>query len=373
MAGAEAEAATVAEVGLLGPLIAIGVAAVVATAPITVLATTFGLLAGGIVGLPLLMGFLGDEVNDLMNDLRIMAQTIATAALPMAQQFLAMLTPLIPTITELGLELVQWFADRLPTMLPIFTQIVTILVGAVFGLAQAWGHLVDWFMANWPLYSASLKSLFDQIGTGIHFVTPLLGLMGAMFQALGPVIQFVRDHADSLKPILYAVGALLVVVAASAALTVAALLLLVAAITAIAAALSAAVNWVKDAVEWLGYLIDKAGGAANAVRGLASAISGLPGVGGVLGGVLDRLTGGRASGGPVFPGGVYTVGEDGPETLVMGAGGGFVVPGRGAGGGATTYNLNVTVSPLANPAEVGRQIVQAIQEYERRGSMSWRQ
>jgi hypothetical protein len=43
---------------------------------------------------------------------------------------------------------------------------------------------------------------------------------------------------------------------------------------------------------------------------------------------------GRASGGPVIPGGVYTVGENGPETLVMGASGGNVIPNSGQGGGA---------------------------------------
>jgi hypothetical protein len=42
--------------------------------------------------------------------------------------------------------------------------------------------------------------------------------------------------------------------------------------------------------------------------------------------------GGRASGGPVVPFGVYTVGEAGPETLVMGARGGYVVPSGGSGG-----------------------------------------
>jgi TP901 family phage tail tape measure protein len=43
---------------------------------------------------------------------------------------------------------------------------------------------------------------------------------------------------------------------------------------------------------------------------------------------------GRASGGMVVPGGIYTVGERGPETLVMGGSGGNVIPnGGGMGGG----------------------------------------
>jgi hypothetical protein len=43
--------------------------------------------------------------------------------------------------------------------------------------------------------------------------------------------------------------------------------------------------------------------------------------------------GGRAAGGPVWPGGSYTVGENGPERLTMGRGGGYVTPLGGRGGG----------------------------------------
>ena len=39
----------------------------------------------------------------------------------------------------------------------------------------------------------------------------------------------------------------------------------------------------------------------------------------------------RATGGPVWPGSTYTVGEEGPETLVMGSSGGFVIPNGGGG------------------------------------------
>jgi tape measure domain-containing protein len=47
---------------------------------------------------------------------------------------------------------------------------------------------------------------------------------------------------------------------------------------------------------------------------------------------------GRASGGPVRAGGIYTVGENGPETLIMNRnGGGMVVP-------TNNYNFNMTVN-----------------------------
>lgn len=44
---------------------------------------------------------------------------------------------------------------------------------------------------------------------------------------------------------------------------------------------------------------------------------------------------------------------------------------RGSGGGAT-YNIQVDVAPGTNPTDVGRQIVEAISQYERRNGASWR-
>lgn len=52
----------------------------------------------------------------------------------------------------------------------------------------------------------------------------------------------------------------------------------------------------------------------------------------------------RASGGPVMPGNVYTVGEQGPETLVMGARGGYVIPNSGS----------VSVSNMASTRRIER-------------------
>lgn len=86
------------------------------------------------------------------------------------------------------------------------------------------------------------------------------------------------------------------------------------------------------------------------VKLLQSAIGGL-GLGG--GGGSDPLGvsaqfgtfgGGRASGGPVLPGMRYNVGENGPETLVMGRQGGMVIPNRGggsSGGGQMPVQVNI--------------------------------
>lgn len=75
---------------------------------------------------------------------------------------------------------------------------------------------------------------------------------------------------------------------------------------------------------------------------------------------------GKASGGSVYPYGVYTVGERGPETLIMGSRGGYVVPnqsqdfrglqlGGGAMGGRSISinmgGLNI-MQPNATPAQI---------------------
>jgi hypothetical protein len=55
----------------------------------------------------------------------------------------------------------------------------------------------------------------------------------------------------------------------------------------------------------------------------------------------------------------YSFGERGPETVTP-------------GGGGKTYNINVSVPMGAHPAEVGRQVVGAIQAYEQGNGARWR-
>jgi hypothetical protein len=49
--------------------------------------------------------------------------------------------------------------------------------------------------------------------------------------------------------------------------------------------------------------------------------------------------GGRARGGPVYPGQTYLVGEEGPELLQMGNRGGSVIPNDAMGGGSVQVNI----------------------------------
>lgn len=69
----------------------------------------------------------------------------------------------------------------------------------------------------------------------------------------------------------------------------------------------------------------------------------------------------RAGGGPVLPGQPYTVGERGPETLVMGSSGGTIIP--NGGGGVT--NIYVTAPLGSDPAAFARAIDEALMARQR--------
>jgi len=77
------------------------------------------------------------------------------------------------------------------------------------------------------------------------------------------------------------------------------------------------VGWLQNAVNWL-----------HATSQASSSVSQLG-------------SSGRQHGGPVFAGGVYRVGESGPETLVMGSGGGMVIPGGGSS--STTHATSIHI------------------------------
>lgn len=66
----------------------------------------------------------------------------------------------------------------------------------------------------------------------------------------------------------------------------------------------------------------------------------------------------------------YSFAERGPEVVIPGNW--IAQGGGGAAPAGPTYNINVTASPLAHPGEVGRQVVYAIQAYERGSGTSWR-
>jgi hypothetical protein len=90
----------------------------------------------------------------------------------------------------------------------------------------------------------------------------------------------------------------------------------------------------KPASDELGAWLLKTGGQVSALdRDAIMALGHLAALTGIDPGrnvyASDEYIGDRASGGPVMPGGSYTVGENGPERLLMGSRGGYVLPNRG--------------------------------------------
>jgi phage-related minor tail protein len=102
----------------------------------------------------------------------------------------------------------------------------------------------------------------------------------------------------------------------------------------------------------------------NAIFGGATGASG-GGLGATLGGLLGGLLGlpGRATGGPVSPGGAYVVGERGPELFVP-TSSGSIAP-AGGGGGTRDVRVAITVNAGAGQAagalqQSSRQVARAV-------------
>jgi hypothetical protein len=72
-----------------------------------------------------------------------------------------------------------------------------------------------------------------------------------------------------------------------------------------------------------------------------------------------QYMGGKQHGGPVEPFTAYTVGEAGPETLVMGSQGGTVIPNGGTVGGNVTVNLTLNSTVPYSPGQ-GQQLAAVI-------------
>lgn len=91
-----------------------------------------------------------------------------------------------------------------------------------------------------------------------------------------------------------------------------------------------------------------------------------------VGSIFDN----NATGTRSYRGGMTWVGEDGPELLRLPSGSSVTSSGQsmmsGAGGGGSNYTINVNVAPGADMVQTGRQIVEAIRQYERRSGALWR-
>ena len=89
-----------------------------------------------------------------------------------------------------------------------------------------------------------------------------------------------------------------------------------------------------------------------------------------------KLPKGYAAGTSNASRGWHVVGENGPEMLFF-RGGEKVIPAgriRGSDGASApvVFNINIAPTPLARPADIGREVVAAIRQYEKGSGSSWR-
>lgn len=77
------------------------------------------------------------------------------------------------------------------------------------------------------------------------------------------------------------------------------------------------------------------------------------------------LSGARANGGPVAPGGAYLVGERGPEILRMGRQGGTVVPNEAIGGVGITLAPSIHIDARSDQAQVAQLVAAGMAQAQR--------
>lgn len=79
---------------------------------------------------------------------------------------------------------------------------------------------------------------------------------------------------------------------------------------------------------------------------------------------LSPYGGGRYSGGPVAPGTAYTIGERGPETLVMGNQGGMIIPNGGVSYGGV--NITINAGTTNDPGTLAKLVFGKLQQLQGR-------
>jgi hypothetical protein len=254
-----------------------------------------------------------------------------------------------------ALRLSDWFEKRLPVLSPVVSAVFGVLGRIVQGAGQAIGHFVDWIIANWPAIQSTMAPVLASIGQAFQTVTGFLRdhwsqiqtVAKSLAEQLGPAIKDIVRHSEGLRDILIVVGFILLAAAAAIVIVVTAAVVLASWFLRAWDAASSFAGGVKDLI---GHLAGLAGGAIGnaigAIEGafnrvknavgnvidflgkMAGAIQNMPAIGGIAGAIAHRQ-----GGGPMVPGNVYKVGEAGPETVIMGRSGGYVIPDGGGAAG----------------------------------------
>jgi tape measure domain-containing protein len=246
---------------------------------------------------------------------------------------------------------------------------------------------------------------FRAVAQGVAEAWPMVeGLAAAFWAQLQPALVVIAQHSDQLKAVLLglvaAVGIVIVIIAAAILVTVQ----LIAAFFLAKDQLDRAINGMNAAVGSFASAVGSGIGAAIAwFQGLPGRVQGAVGnLGGLLYGAGQAVVQGFVNGIESMAGAVASkvqsivtgpidaarnaLGIHSPSTVFEGIGRNVVegfargldspMPlGVGGSSSSRTVNYNmggVSVAPFSNPADVGRMVVQAIQEYERRNGPAWR-
>lgn len=146
------------------------------------------------------------------------------------------------------LRLSDWFLARLPAFLPVVETVFGGLGRFLMFVIEQGGRLADWTITHWPQIVATIASIWTSIQQGWALVGPVLASFKDALAGLAPVFTFIKDHAENLKPVLVALGFVMVAMVVIFGAVVIAGALVVAALVGIATAVTMLVNWVKS---WL--------------------------------------------------------------------------------------------------------------------------
>ncbi len=297
-------------------------------------------------------GALADLVTVLFTKIIPAAVDIATKFGEFATKVLTDVGPsVVGFVGQLGELWTTITTKIIPTILDLATRVweggLNKAVGAAYtvigSVITVLGDLVNWITGNETVMEI-LRSAADLIGTAFGLVAD--GITGTV-DFLGKLGDKIRANTDAMN-FLSTVGNL------------------------IADGFKAAFGFISDVIT----SIQTAIGLADELTGKTSGKTVSKAETGAIGNVLSfinplageafkGITGTRAAGGPVLPGGSYLVGEQGPEILRMGGQGGSIIPNSG---GLSMSGVTINVSGAQDPAAIARDILQSLKrEVDRQG------
>jgi hypothetical protein len=248
-------------------------------------------------------------------------------------------------------QLIGWFSDRLPKVLPIVSKLVDDVLSQLQGFGQKLGPVID----DWIAHPEHFEKAFHDVVAQVIAATD--GVIGKAQE----LANWWAAHHVELETDARVVFGTLASLTWDAINILHALILVV---EEVKQSFDLATRVVGGAAAVIAANINSIGRAALTVEDdvgrLLLALSRLPGAGALTsigaslaGSTADLGSGRRASGGPVLPGRLYTVGEAGPERLAMyPGGGGFVIPGSDSGGAGGPTNVTVVINGTQNPEAV---------------------